>query len=461
MTIPLSELTHSLSQIGVAPGVGNLLALAGVSAVSGRSHSILHPLTGAVVTAAMNLILVSEAGSPARPGAAVAMRTFTDLLTTRITAARRQGEQQLRRERVAVEKQAEILLDRIRNPALEPQAPLTIPVPEEIRREDARAKAVAEAEVVSARLLEIQCEQQPLVIIEGLNRHRVKKLDLNSFDAAVCNFSTAGYALRQLHGFGPGERREVARFITSAWQGRLFATGVDTLLQAQLTNIWINTPREVIQFRDDRVLQEEAVLSTFHIVDVPRLPVRQAPDPTPLWDELITGLWKTRLRRPNTRHCLTAEAALAFVDLTNAAGFDSVLSEKILKAALLHHLATGGTSIEVGVESLEAARELVRDSCTGIPEVPQASEPNPLLTQMLDKLRVNGPMRKWEAYRKFHRHSCQRLDPVVSEAIKQGLITVTNGIIALAPKVETQESSRDAAFSAESTRSTEPSGVFP
>ncbi len=447
-------------RFGLPDALSRLITLGAAAAAVGRTRSVKSPVDERTLPAAFNCILVADTpGIIVRQAATFAFGPLQNLAGERMHSAHERGRKELWAEKIRLEQRGDVLREHLcSGPPLPPQPPLTIPVPHEERIREAMPAVIKEAEQVAERLHEIGVELAPWTFTDGLSRKEIPLIQRHSFDATLASIALDGHALRQLQGFSAGERRDVARFLLAAWRGELFSSGPVTSVEAQVSNFWIVSPKEFAVAGGDSVLQTEGLFRHFLMARSTDAPAQSVEDrkcsgvAQEAWAALTKRLWGERIRNQPQTHGLETEAERIFHDFReetrricstvspSEALLASFWPEQALKMALLLHACSEESDEElICADTIELAIRWMREfgkeqflACKGSmstePDDPVEKE----LRHMISKVRIHGPLRVRDLFRRYDRGCYARLEPILALGIERGLLKNVTGLVRLA-----------------------------
>jgi hypothetical protein len=160
------------------------------------------------------------------------------------------------------------------------------------------------------------------------------------------------------------------------------------------------------------------------------------------WDELISQAFMLRPLNASHRHSLSADARKVFVRFFNdhrsktlrlpqcLQRLASRLPEQALKIALILHLASDEPDdVEIGVDVMGIATTLAsRLGNNGLQSGAALFGVTPVVVEdevekMVAKLKLHGPQRKRDLFRRYDSQDYGRLEPLLNRALENNLVT--------------------------------------
>lgn len=256
----------------------------------------------------------------------------------------------------------------------------------------------------------------------------------------------------RLLGMHPKQLEHLARFRRAS----CLAQGI-VAYQGQMGNhprpstLWIADPRDVTAFFENPRLRQLRMGDPFVAVNL-QPSVREGGDLTAfftLWRELSTGLFNVRLQDGQIRLIADEEAAamLAVGSHCPEGGSDwfaeKVVFPSVVMVAAINAVARLGqigilTKATITVADVETALALLAPELeytiqlNSIGGSCHCSGPTPgRLNEILAKLAAKGPLSRRELQRSFHQISRKEMNPLLQEAIDQGLVQSIGGKFSL------------------------------
>ncbi len=436
----------------ISSEVATAIALAALSAVVGPGRTVRNPL-GGTVTAALNIIITDEANAETRRAARQALLPFQHHVEKTIATHQEKGPKQLRQLRMELDQECARAVHRLHHFPEKVPEPLTIPVPRAERRKDALAEAVVEVEQAVKQLDLVSFEERPFLVVDGFSASEIALIPQRSFDGALLSFSPDGGALRSLATRRVDDRQQVLRYLVAAWHGNSFAAGNQTILRPWVTNLWLLPTDAASRLWRNPAIAASDLLETFLVVtNEPAGGVDiDASAETPAdenWRDLMDATLGERIRGLSCEHRLSAAAAKRFLEFrvqalrrgtTDSRKFVAWWPEQLLKIALLLHVDLVGQDVPVEIElaTLEAAISVMEGLGSAQLRVAESmttprQDPDAVIELMVAKVRLSGPMPKWNLFRRFHTHRAEVMEPLLVQCCERNLLRVDNDLVQLA-----------------------------
>ena len=436
---------------GISPDAATLIALATLSAAAGPRRTIKNPLGGAV-PATLNVAVEHAVRAPAQRAACQAVSPVQQWIARKIAANQEKGAKHLRQLRMELELDCARAADSLRCPLEKPRELLTIPIPVGERKKEALTEAVGEAERLAERLHLFEFEERPFVVADGLAAQDIPAIPQRAFDGALLNFSPGGDALRQLEAMRVAERREVLRYLVAAWHGKPFVAGTHTILHPSVTNLWLLEAGDTTRMLRNPLIAASGLAETFLMVtsdtpvdvDIESFAATAAEDD---WRDLIDVVFGERIIGDACEHRLSEEAVQRFLQFhantarDQSAGrgrFAAWWPEQVLKISLLLHLDSVHEQLpaEIDVATLEAAITIVeRLGAAQLQVIATVTSPRPSVDAeievMVAKIRVNGPMAKWNLFRRYHVQRAEVMEPILARCCERNLLRIEGDLVRL------------------------------
>jgi hypothetical protein len=277
---------------------------------------------------------------------------------------------------------------------------------------------------------------------------------MRSFDRALFNCSPTGQAVHLLQGLRANDRREVLRLLDAGWRGESLVLGPETLLGVTVSNLWKVS-------RDDlgEVFSQKAQhsLATFFVIDAVELEAdlsvaSLAPGKEDAWwANLIQAAFKLRTLQDRFEHALDSDATAMFVNFYNRNRreirdlpealrlFAALWPDQVLKLVLLMHIAGDNPDEKlISAGTLETAFALLHR--LGVAQLqfaealPPANQPTWELEieKMVAKIKIHGPQRKRDLFRRFNGQNYSKLEPVLVRCLEKNLLRAEGELLQLA-----------------------------
>jgi len=459
---PLHKTARLLSdQFSLSPETALLLCLTPIAAVTGPSRQIQNPWELALPS---NLHLILTGDSLFNTRAAL-NHVFSGLLTQ----VRSQVEKQAsitpyKRDTALAEaflnfeeaKAAERkVYEKIKRRDSGEQLYLTEAIelnsgtPLEIRLKNAADKVQQQRSSVG----ELHQQSRPAYLAEALPPQEYDNLKKLSFDGGVMNLDPEGVAIGQLLSTTQTLRRNAARALAAAFDGRTTVRRGKAIPSPSLSTI--SAPDTQLAWRvfGHPELHAQNLPRCLLLVDVGEEPQRSGPSPNFSQREIplagvLAELMRLRREGADVIHHLTPKAVDAFTAFgaetaTLAAEGGPLIRDYIsawpsyaLKFALHLHLGAGKhRQIEIGAEVIEEACNLIRLigsrmvlslSCRQLLDRKQM-ELEAEIELMVTKVRMKGPITRRELSRTY---ACQKtafIEPVLLRALERGSVREEQG----------------------------------
>ena len=416
-----------------------LTALAGAL---GGARLITNPL-GGCLPGSLNLLVFGEGNPPGLDAMRRATATLMEVAQRYAESTLLKGPQRLRRERIQLERYAEELNAKVRKAeaaaeALKADAWALPPGP---TRES--IQLAEDVESVRMRLLDLALEERPWLISDGLSPREIRELSARSFDRSLLNYSPTGNAWRSLLVSNGLVQAEMLKVLSAGWRGDPVVTGCETVYGVVISNMWRVAPGDVCKLGS---LRESSIWDTFLFADIGDLQtdidaeLLEASEEEAWWDLLILNIFKLRPFNAPSSHKLTPEALDVFLRFYNdhrrilglppdLRRFATRRPELALKFALLLHLASDTPDADcIEANVMQAAADLaIRLGNKGMPSAAAVFSAPPVVIEveiqkMAAKLRLHGPQRKRDLFRRYDSQDYSRLEPMLARAIEANVI---------------------------------------
>ena len=439
------------ARYGVSEVCATSVIVAALSGIIGPTHSITNPL-GGVLPAAVNLIVRCPPNTAVRRAAKFALAGFQAKIDEKIHAHHEKGSKHRRQVRLELEQACAQALENLRCPPQKPHEPGTLPLPRDEQKKQALETAVENAEAAGTRLKAFEMQERPWLLSDGLTLRDIHALQASSFDHALLNFSPDGNALHLLAA-KKSEKHEILRFSKAAWHGEAFTMGSETLPDPIATNLWLLGADQVHCALQE--MQASGLPETFLLADAQDSSALLSPESFACttqseteWGGAMEKLWRQRVAGVRSLHALSEPALNLFVAFCNEAakqcrslpeGLQASVAlwpEQLLKiAVILQAAGMPADEITIKVEILEEAICLMGQlggEQLRIAEEVQPAAQGPLEAEiklMVAKVRLYGPVKKRDVFRRFNNQSYARLEPILVECIERELIRADGNML--------------------------------
>lgn len=437
---------------GISEDAALAIALAALSAAAGACRTLRNPLGGTVSTA-LNVVVEDPVNARVGRAADQALRPFQRQVEKKIAAHQEKGPKHLRQLRMELDQECARVVSLLRSPPEKAPEPLTIPVPAAERKKEASKEAVTEAKQAAERIRLFEFEERPFLMVDGLAAKDIPVITQRTFDCALLNFSPNGDGLRQLDVLRPTERREVLRYLVAAWHGKPFGTGGQTILNPSVTNLWLLDAGDIARAWRAPAIVTSGLLETFLVVandtpadvDIESFTTTAADDD---WRDLIDVVLGERIMGDACEHQLAEGAVRRFLQFhadtaqaqrADTRKFTAWWPEQVLKVALLLHLDSVHDELpnEIGLATLEAAISIVeRLGAAQLRVIAAMNSPRDHLETEIEvmtaKIRINGPLSKWNLFRRYHVQRAEVMEPILARCCERNLLRVEDDLVRLA-----------------------------
>ena len=226
-----------------------------------------------------------------------------------------------------------------------------------------------------------------------------------------------------------------------------------------MTNLWLLGADEVSRALQE--MQASGLAETFLLADAEDSPAPLSPQSLACttqseteWRRVQEKLWLQRVTGVRSLHALSEPALNLFVEFCNAAAKQGrslpehlqaaavLWPEQLLKIAVILQAAVmpaDKTTIEVDIveEAVSLMGQLGGEQLRIAEEVQPAAH-GPLEAEielMVAKVRLYGPVKKRDVFRRFNNQSYARLEPILVECIERALIRTEGDLLYPTQKV--------------------------
>ena len=442
---PLLDFAEFLSRrYAVEMDAAIAILLTALAGTVGPARLIVNPL-GGCLPGSLNVLVFGEGDPPGLDAMRRATAGLLEVAQLHGDSHRVKGQQGLRRERIHIERCAEELRTKLRNAEADEAALRLDPWALPKFRTKERVQLDADAEAARVRLLYLEIEERPWLMSDGLGPNEIRELSTRSFDRSLLNYSPSGHAWRSLLNWKASVQSEMLHVLSAGWRGDPVVMAGETVYGIVISNLWrIDSNSD---FGRIASVRKNPLWDTFLFADI--RDTETDIDSTLLevsaedawWDLRVQKLFELRPFKEPFHHKLTAEAREIFLRFYNdhrrqilslpqdLQRFATRRPEQALKMALLLHLASDTPDADViepdvmqaGVDlATRIGHKGLRSAATLFATPPVVIEVE--VERMVAKLRIHGPQRKRDLFRRYNSQDYSRLEPLLMKAIEAKVI---------------------------------------